>query len=68
MTDAPARDLQDQYRLLNMIDEDIGLTGLEIQYDKLDSTIHKRATRTIGTLAGNKAKNRYANIDMIPCE
>lgn len=68
VTDVPARDLRDQYRLLNMVDEYLGLTGLEIEYDKLDSTIHRQTTKTIGTLAVNKAKNRYANIDMIPCE
>ena len=68
MTEVPARELQDQYRLLGMVDEYVGLTGMEIEFDKLDSTVHRRPTKTFGTLVVNKSKNRYANIDMIPCE
>ena len=68
MTEVVARDLKDQYRFLGNVDEMVGLTGIEIQYDKLESTVHRRGTKTFGTLSMNKSKNRYANIDMIPCE
>ena len=63
-----ARDLRDQYRRLCQVDEIVGLTGLEIEYNKVESTVHQRGTQTFGTLEVNKPKNRYTNIDMIPCE
>lgn len=68
MTEVAARELRDQYRFLGTVDEYIGLTGLEIEYDKLESTVHRKPTKTFGTLNVNKSKNRYANIDMLPCE
>ena len=68
VTEVAARELRDQYRFLGTVDEIIGLTGLEIEYDKLESTVHRKATKTFGTLNINKAKNRYANIDMLPCK
>lgn len=67
MTEVAARELRDQYRFLSTVDEHVGLTGLEIEYDKLESTVHRKATKTFGTLNINKSKNRYANIDMLPC-
>ena len=68
MTEVQARELRDQYKLLGLVDGYVGLTGLEIEYDKLDTTVHRRPTKTFGTLSINKSKNRYANIDMIPCK
>ena len=68
MTEVAARALRDQYRFLSTVDDLIGLTGLEIEYDKLESTVHRRGTKTFGTLTVNKAKNRYANVDMLPCK
>ncbi len=68
VTEVVARELRDQYRFLGTLDEQMGLTGLEIEYDKLDSTVHRHGTKTFGTLNINKAKNRYANIDMLPCK
>ena len=45
-------------------------TDLQIEFERLDSTIHQRARmrRDTGTLMVNKIKNRYANQEMIPCE
>lgn len=63
-----ARDLREQYKRLGAVDEVVGLTGLEIEFDKLDSTIHRRPTNSFGTLQVNKSKNRYANVDMLPCK
>lgn len=60
--------MKDQYRFLGHVDEMVGLTGIEIEYDKLETTVHRRGTKTFGTLTMNKSKNRYANIDMIPCK
>ncbi len=68
VTEVAARELRDQYKLMGTVDGMVGLTGLEIEYDKLDSTVHRRGTKTFGTLSINKPKNRYANIDMIPCK
>ena len=67
MTEVAARDLKEQYKRLGIVDEVVGLTGLEIEFDKLDNTIHRRPTNTFGTLQINKPKNRYANMDMLPC-
>ena len=63
-----ARDLKEQYKRLGAVDEVLGLTGLEIEFDKLESTIHRRPTNSFGTLQINKSKNRYANVDMLPCK
>lgn len=68
VTEVAARDLREQYKRLGAVDEVIGLTGLEIEFDKLDSTIHRRPTNSFGTLQVNKSKNRYANVDMLPCK
>ena len=68
MTEVAARDLRDQYKRLLPVDEDVGLTGLDIEFDKLDSTIHRRPISYYGALPVNKPKNRYANLDMLPCK
>ena len=68
VTEVAARDLREQYKRLGAVDEILGLTGLEIEFDKLNSTIHRRPTNTFGCLPINKSKNRYANVDMLPCE
>lgn len=63
-----ARDLREQYMRLRAVDEVIDLTGLEIEFDKLDSTIHRHPINSFGTLQVNKHKNRYANVDRLPCK
>lgn len=70
MTEVPARDLRDQYRRLGIMDDPREKTDLQIEFERLDSTIHQRARmrRDTGTLMVNKIKNRYANQEMIPCE
>lgn len=68
VTEVVARDLKEQYKKLGAVDEIVGLTGLEIEFDKLDNTIHRRPTNTFGTLPVNKPKNRYANAEMFPCK
>ena len=44
-------------------------TDLQIEFEKLESTVHQRGRmrRDTGTLLVNKIKNRYANQEMIPC-
>ena len=56
VTEVVARELRDQYKFLGTVDGMVGLTGLEIEYDKLDSTVHRRGTKTFGTLTINKPK------------
>ena len=68
MKEVAARDLREQYVRLDAVHWDTGLTKLEIEFDKLDSTIHRRPTTTIGALQINKSKNRYANVDLLPCK
>ena len=63
-----ARDLKEQYKKLGILDGTVGLTRLEIEYGDLDKTIHRRPTKTVGTLQINKLKNRYTNAEMIPCK
>ena len=68
MTEVIARDLREKYKRLGAIDEVVGLSCLEIEFDKLDSTIHHRPFSNSGTLPVNKSKNRYANRDLLPCK
>jgi len=68
VTDVQARDLRDRFRVMGMVDSYVGLTELEIEYDKLETTVHRRSTKNFGILKINKPKNRYANIETIPCE
>lgn len=44
------------------------MTGLSIQFNKLQSTIHSKPGNSAGTLHSTKNKNRYANEDMLPCK
>ena len=69
VTEVPARDLREQYKRL--AEEEVGTrkTGLELEFENLASTIHRRPRRDTGTLPINKPKNRFAgNPDTIPCK
>ena len=68
VTEVAARDLKEQYRKLGEVDEIVGLTGLEIEYEKLKTTIHRNPTAINGGLQINRQKNRFANPDFVPCE
>lgn len=68
VTEVQARGLQEQYKQLCEVDVEIKKTGLAIEYEKIDLTIHRNLRRNTGTMHFNKAKNRYgANLDAIPC-
>lgn len=68
ITEVQARELQDQYRQLSEIDVVTKVTGLSMQFDKLDITIHHKLRRNTGNMHVNKPKNRFgANPDAIPC-
>ena len=69
VSEVAARDLRDQYRRLGIMDDPREKTDLQIEFDKLESTVHQRGRmrRDTGTLLVNKIKNRYANQEMIPC-
>jgi hypothetical protein len=68
MTEVAARDLREQYMRLGAIHGVTGLTELEIEFEKLDSTIHCRPTTEFGALKVNRRKNRYAHVNMLPCK
>ena len=69
VTEVPARDLQEQYKRLGEEEVGTGKTGLELEFAKLNSTIHQQPRRDIGTLPINQPKNRFAsNTDTIPCK
>jgi len=68
VTEVAARDLRDQYRRLGIMDDPKGKTDLQIEFEKLDTTIHRKIHRNTALLPVNKLKNRYANQDMVPCE
>ena len=63
-----ARRLRDEYRKLGIVDVQVGKTGLEIEFSKLQSSIRVNFIRTHSTLPSNKPKNRYADMEMLPCE
>ena len=68
VTEVQARELQEQYAQLCEVDVEAKVTGLALEFDKLDITIHRKLRRNTGTLIVNKSKNRYgANPDAIPC-
>ena len=69
VTEVPARELQEQYRLLADVDVETKKTGLAMEFEKVESTIHRKLRRTTGSMHYNKPKNRYgANMEAIPCE
>jgi hypothetical protein len=70
VTEVAARDLREQYKRLGAVYGVTGLTELEIEFGKLDSTIHLRPKVTFGALPVNRSKNRYALVDsgMLPCK
>ena len=68
VTEVQARELQEQYKQLCEVDVEQKVTGLSLQFDNLDRTIHRKLRRNTGTLQFNKPKNRYgANPDALPC-
>ena len=68
VTEVLARELQEQYRHLCEVDVEEKVTGIAMQFDNLDCTIHRKLRRNTGTLVVNKPKNRYgANPDTLPC-
>ena len=68
VTEVPARELNEQYKQLCEVDVEQKVTGLAMEFDKIDRTIHRKLRRNTGTLHYNKSKNRYgANPDTIPC-
>lgn len=68
VTEVLARELQEQYRQLCEVDVETKVTGIAMQFDNLERTIHRKLRRYTGTLIVNKPKNRYgANPDTIPC-
>ena len=68
VTEVPARKLRDEYRKLGAVDEERGQTGLEIEFTKLQSSIRTNPVKTFCSLPSNKPKNRYADMEMLPCE
>jgi len=67
VTEVAARDLRDQYRRLGVIFEKSGKTALETEFEKIDTTIHRHPGKSISTLPTNKLKNRYTDMEMMPC-
>ena len=68
VTEVQARELREQYKQLCEVDVEQKVTSLNLQFDNLDRTIHRKLRRNTGTLQVNKPKNRYgANPDALPC-
>ena len=64
-----ARDLVDRYRLLLDVDVETKMTGLAMEFEKVENTIYRKLRRNTASLDFNKPKNRYgANMNAIPCE
>ena len=68
ITEVAARDLRDQYKKLGVVDIDVGKNGLEIEFDKLSSTVHSQPANKYSMMPFNKVKNRYTDTGMLPCE
>jgi protein tyrosine phosphatase len=67
VTEVQARELREQYKQLCEVDVEQKVTSLNLQFDNLDRTIHRKLRRNTGTLQVNKPKNRYgANPDALP--
>ncbi len=67
VTEVAARDLPDRYKMLGTMDSRLVKTEIQIEFEKLESTIHYHPTQMVGTLPANKHKNRYARLEMITC-
>ena len=68
VTEVPARKLREEYRKLGNVNMQRGQTGLEIEFTKLQSSIRLNPMKTYCSLPSNKPKNRYADMEMLPCE
>lgn len=69
ITEVQARELQDQFRQLCEVDVETKKTGIKMEFDKVDATIHRKQRRTTGTMNVNKPKNRFgANPEALPCK
>lgn len=55
-----------RHRKLGGVDADSGRTLLDIEFEKIQKTIHSEPFKTFGTLPPNRQKNRYHNV--IPCK
>lgn len=69
ITEVQAREVQEQYQQLCEVDVETKTTGMKMEFDKIDHTIHRKKRRNTGTLNVNKPKNRYgANLEALPCK
>lgn len=68
VTEVPARKLREEYRKLGIVDTERAQSGLEIEFTKLQSSIRVNPMKTYCCVPSNKSKNRYANMEMLPCE
>ena len=68
VTEVPARDLREQYKRLGVVDPDLGMTELSIEFNKLENSIHSHPSKAISTMLTSKKKNRYANESVLPCK
>ena len=51
---------------LSAFNDSEGLMNIEIEYERIQETIHTEPIRYAGTLQHNRQKNRFHNV--IPCE
>ena len=51
---------------LSTFNDTEGLMNIEIEYERIQETIHTEPVRYAGTLQHNRQKNRFHNV--IPCE
>lgn len=68
VSEVPARELAEQYKKLGLVNPEFALTGLGIEFNKLQSTIHIKPSKSASAMSSSKKKNRYANEEMLPCE
>lgn len=66
-TEVSARNLFNHYKYLSAVDPETRKTRLELEFNKLASTIHRNQTRINATMPSNRAKNRFHDDDVTPC-
>ena len=68
VTEVTARELANQYKRLCTVDPNLRINRLELEFNKLASTIHQQNTRANAAMPSNKTKNRYHDQDTLPCK
>ena len=68
VTEVTARNLSNHFKHLSSVDPGSRVTRIELEFNKLASTIYHQHTRINATMPSNRTKNRYPDEDVTPCK